>query len=287
MNALATAADEYALRGWHVLPIRPHSKIPATRHGWHDATSSPELIARWPTNANVGVACRPSGLVVLDFDPRNAGPDALHDLEQKLGALPDTPKVLTGGGGEHLYFERPNVELRGEIAPGVEIKDAGYVVAPPSTHPNGRRYEWDVHPDDAPVAKLPEAWLRAARQPTSAPARPAAATIAPGDDPLLRQTAATYIYALTGRTADGRGLVPCPFHKGGQEQNPSLKLYGTSWCCFACPRTPTGKHAGGTIYQFAGRLWGYPMPLRGPAFLRAQERLLDVMTAHFERRNAA
>ncbi|MGH7487948.1 MAG: bifunctional DNA primase/polymerase, partial [bacterium] len=58
MIALATAALEYAARGWPVLPIRPRAKLPLTEHGLHDATTDPELITqwweRWP-DANIGI----------------------------------------------------------------------------------------------------------------------------------------------------------------------------------------------------------------------------------------
>src|SRR5262249_42563686 len=47
------------------------------------------------------------------------------------------------------------------VAPGVELKGSGvYLVAPPSTHPNGRPYVWDLghHADEMAPARLP-AWL--------------------------------------------------------------------------------------------------------------------------------
>ena len=55
--------------------------------------------------------------------------------------------VSTGGDGEHFYFAAPtDVSLKsGVLAEGLDVKaDGGYVIAPPSLHPSGRRYRWDV-----------------------------------------------------------------------------------------------------------------------------------------------
>ena len=53
-------------------------------------------------------------------------------------------------------------------------RQGGYVVAPPSLHESGRRYEWnvDAHPDETPLAAMPD-WLEAlASKSTSNGARP-------------------------------------------------------------------------------------------------------------------
>ena len=161
------AATSYAARGWAVLPCRPRGKEPLTPHGFLDASSDPEIIAewwrRWP-EANIGVATgSASGVVVLDVDPRSGGDEALRDLVACHGPLPETPTVLTGGGGCHFYFAIPEgVTIRSRrLAPGLDLKgEAGYVVAPPSVHPSGQRYMWELgrSPDDLPLAPLP-VWL--------------------------------------------------------------------------------------------------------------------------------
>lgn len=130
-----------------------------------DAAQIRKWWTRWPT-ANVGINTGASGLVVLDIDPRNGGDDSLVAIEQQHGALPHTVRGLTGGGGQHYLFARPdNVDhLRGKpIAPGVDVKaDGGYIVAAPSTHLSGRAYVWDVgaHPTETTIAPLPS-WLLA------------------------------------------------------------------------------------------------------------------------------
>ena len=84
----------------------------------------------------------------------------------------------------------------------------------------------------------------------------------PVDQMLLAIPAERYVHALTGREPNRHGKVSCPFH---DDSNPSLQLYTDgSWYCFAC-------NIGGTIYDFAGRLWGYDTKHRG--FLALRDRL--------------
>lgn len=278
------AALEYAERGFCVLPLAPRAKRPLTAHGKDEASADRATVERWVRrwpNANVGIACRPSGVIALDVDPRHGGDDALFDLEARFGALPDTWRSITGGGGLHVFFRNPRVELRGEIAPGVEIKDAGYIVAPPSVHPSGRAYAWEIAPDDAELADLPEAWLREC---VLAPVDRESSSRNGGReqaDALLEIPASEYVPLLCGRSVERGGFVRCPFHKGGEERTPSLKVYGTTWACFACPARPGAgrRHLGGTIYTFAALLWGASLPLRGANFLTLQEMLAEKFAA--------
>jgi hypothetical protein len=139
-TALAAAA-----RGWHVFPLRPDDKRPAFpdhpadactgrdprcragHTGWETrATVDPDRIRRgWAsTPYGVGIACGPSGLVVVDLDVRKPGqtpppgcpfPDATNGIGV-LSALSDaagqpwpdeTYIVKTGRNGLHLYFRHP------------------------------------------------------------------------------------------------------------------------------------------------------------------------------------
>lgn len=159
------AALEYAGLGWAVLPLRARGKEPLTRHGLKDASTDPDQIRkwwdRWP-DANVGVACGSAsgGLVAIDLDEHEerglSGLDTLHDWEREHGQLPDTATAITGGGGVHLLY-RADAEVRGSAnaVTGVDVRgDGSYIVAPPSIHPSGRRYEWEAGPDEAPVEAL-------------------------------------------------------------------------------------------------------------------------------------
>jgi len=162
-------AETYAMRGWHVLPLR--GKIPIVAHGVKDASRDIDQIKAWWTvepNADIGIATgQISGLVVLDVDPRHGGDETLLELEAIHGKLPPTLEVMTGGGGRHLYFKYPQgVQYikcnAGQLGPGLDIRaDGGYVVAPPSIHPDtGKPYEWEASCDpmtDEP-AESPD-WL--------------------------------------------------------------------------------------------------------------------------------
>ena len=164
-NALLAAALQYAARGWHVLPLRPAGKQPLTRHGCQEATADAAAIVawwrRWP-QANVGIACGPSGLVVIDLDRDKGGLEAWADLRRRYAFDDATVMALTGGGGMHLYYRAP-ADLpignsAGRLGPGIDVRGSGgYVVAPPSRHPSGRPYTWDVgfHPDETAIAPLP------------------------------------------------------------------------------------------------------------------------------------
>ncbi len=136
-SALALAASVY-----HVFPCRVRGKEPLTEHGLKDATTDPDTIhawlSRWP-NANIGIACGPSGVVVIDIDS-----DEAVKIIKKMG-LPRGPQVRTSQGW-HIYTAadpaRPLASRVG-ILPGVDIRaQGGYVIAPPSVHPSGKRYEW-------------------------------------------------------------------------------------------------------------------------------------------------
>lgn len=271
---LRNAACEYAARGWAVHPLVPRTKRPLTPHGKDDATSDPATVLgwwqRWP-QANIGIHCHASGLLVIDIDPRNGGDETIIDLEDELGDLPPGPRAETGGGGTHFLYRHPGTDVVGKLGPGVDVKDHGYILAAPSVHPSGLRYEWDEHPDEVPLAELTGEWLRRVTAPVRVNApRPLRVDT---DDDLRLIPADDFIYRLTGRTANGAGFVQCPFHGGGSERTPSLKVTGTLWACYACPPMPSKRAFGGNIYDFAAMLWDYPIPLRGADFSEVSSRL--------------
>lgn len=170
-NVPRDAALEYAKRGWRVFPIVPRSKIPAPKNWPNAATTDPERIRRWWSGPHrdhgVGIATgKGSGIFVLDVDPGKGGDESLAELEEKYGALPDTVECLTGGHGQHLYFQwsddfeiRNTTDLGGYA--GLDIRGkGGYVVAPPSVHENRRAYEWEAssRPGDVKVVAA-SPWL--------------------------------------------------------------------------------------------------------------------------------
>src|SRR5436190_19969997 len=101
MIDLVDVAIGYARRGWHVIPLRPNSKEPDTKHGSHDATVDVDAIACMNWCGGIGVVAGPSHLVILDRDPRNNGSATVRALCDELGDPPSTVKSITGGGGGH------------------------------------------------------------------------------------------------------------------------------------------------------------------------------------------
>ncbi|MEV6947943.1 bifunctional DNA primase/polymerase [Streptomyces sp. NPDC051172] len=194
---LMRAALEAAARGWHVFPLRPGTKRPAL-HGeqtcpgigecasghlkWEQrATTDPDRIrAAWSRIPfNVGIATGPSRLLVVDLDmPKDKGSSdapcgaaTFEALCERAGhPVPDTYRVRTASGGEHLYFTAPDgirlANTAGTIGALVDTRaQGGYVVAAGSTTDAGA-YEAVSGPVAAP---LPE-WLQTILKP--APARP-------------------------------------------------------------------------------------------------------------------
>jgi hypothetical protein len=140
-GTLLNAALACAARGWHVFPVRPRAKKPPAfpahkadqctgtdprcrggHTGWEPrATTDPGRIGRaWAAaQYNIGVACGPSGLIVIDLDTPKPGQmpppewalpgitdgaDVLAALCERHGQpLPfETFMVRTGRGGLHL-----------------------------------------------------------------------------------------------------------------------------------------------------------------------------------------
>lgn len=163
--------DLYKKLGWPMIPVQ--GKKPLTTHGWKDGSLDEHILCEWQQqhpDAGLGIVTgEPSGLMVVDIDPRHGGDQSLSQLIVQHGPLPLTPKVNTGGGGEHYYFKHPGgqVKNRTNLLPGIDVRgDGGLVVAPPSLHPDtGMAYHWDeqAHPDHVKLADLPD-WLWALMQ---------------------------------------------------------------------------------------------------------------------------
>src|SRR5215472_5481980 len=71
--------------------------------------------------------------------------------------------ALSGSKGPHHYFGLTGPLGKFDPGPGLNLQaDGALVVAPPSLHHSGNRYEWEAssHPDDVLLAPLPD-WLRA------------------------------------------------------------------------------------------------------------------------------
>jgi Bifunctional DNA primase/polymerase, N-terminal/Primase C terminal 1 (PriCT-1)/AAA domain len=153
----AQTAVAYWERGWSPIPLKIRSKEPklSKGHPFLSRRATEEEFRHFDFRHNVGiVAGRVSGLIVLDDD------DNGETLKNNAWHVPATPTVKTKRG--HQYYLRcpeagfPTCDV---VAGKLEVRgDGAYVVAPPSVHPSGDRYEWVISPDDAELAEAP-AWL--------------------------------------------------------------------------------------------------------------------------------
>lgn len=125
-------------RGMWIFPVQPMGKIPHPAAGkWGEtATNDRASIEYFWTHveprANIGIACKPSQLLVIDLDipkepnklrgtqwaylhdaygPMVAGVDLWDEMTFKLGDAgqqgPHAYMVRTGSGGTHLYYRWP------------------------------------------------------------------------------------------------------------------------------------------------------------------------------------
>ena len=146
-----------------VFPLRERGKEPALARGFKAASYEEKTVRAWWTrspSANIGLATG-EGLLVLDVDGLE-GRKALRRLTRRFGSLPRTVEASTGKG-RHLFFGYPpskQVRLSaGKLGEGLDVRaDGGYVVAPPSVHPSGRRYRWRRKAGRCALARAPR-WL--------------------------------------------------------------------------------------------------------------------------------
>lgn len=172
------AALWYAKHGYHVFPCfttdngvcscgdaqcTSPAKHPIPRfapHGFKNASTDEPSIRQWWAeypDANIAIATGAvSGIVVIDIDEGHGGVTSWENLESRYGDIPDASYIATGGGGYHIYLSHPGRPVRNSaarIGMGIDVRgDGGYVIAPPSIHITGTRYEGVINsaPDIPP-----------------------------------------------------------------------------------------------------------------------------------------
>jgi hypothetical protein len=182
-----------AARGWRWLPVQAHGKTPLVREWPKVATTAVDRLEAWAgefPGCNWGMATGPgSGVFVLDVDGE-LGRTSLLACHRRGQKIPDTLSTYTGTGS-HVYFRWPEGRTihnsAGKLAKGLDIRgDGGFVVIPPSIHPNGIQYAFS-DPDE-PIKDAPEWLLELTAHPAKPIPVPSAtiASIGPGQrTPLL------------------------------------------------------------------------------------------------------
>ena len=168
--------------GLPLIPLGARMKRP-TDAEWTTRSYAHGEAPMWAASGqNVGVRLADLRLLVLDFDPRNAGGrDTLGEFAKTIGLNLASPlRTYTGGGGLHLFYRLPESFQDTTVSklpsfPGVEIKTSGQVVCAGSLHPEtGQLYRPDPRFDFAEprpssalslIPEAPAALLAAIRRP--------------------------------------------------------------------------------------------------------------------------
>ncbi len=141
MTACEQAAIEYREAGFHPIPVG-RDKRPLVQWKLYQTEMPTEdqihlWYAQWPT-ANVGLIMG-GGVMAVDVD----GPEGEQALAQAGMDLTGLPTVRTARG-RHVYLAGQEIPDRIGLLPKIDIRGAGYVVAPPSVHESGAIYFWET-----------------------------------------------------------------------------------------------------------------------------------------------
>lgn len=142
-NKCLKEALRYLTLGMSVIPLKPNSKEPLINwKPYQSRRASESEVREWfkqTPNANLGIVTGViSSLAVVDLD----GADGLKSGQS---LQPISSVVSITGNGRQVFYKCPKSELGNSVRkyPGLDIRaDGGYVVAPPSIHPNGKQYRW-------------------------------------------------------------------------------------------------------------------------------------------------
>ena len=136
MSPQEKAAHQFADAGWPVFPCQPESKLPATVHGFKDATTKHSRIDRWwngwGTPRNVAIATGAPGPDVLDVDK--------HGPRKEDSGYPALSRLIREGLGHYSRRDGPDPERRGT---SLLRRDRARAMAtwPSSTWISGRRVD--------------------------------------------------------------------------------------------------------------------------------------------------
>jgi Bifunctional DNA primase/polymerase, N-terminal len=157
-SAPAKTLPDYALdcirHGWFIFPCHPHSKSPATAHGFKDSSDDDAQIRTWWTqnpNFNIGIDLGRSNLVVYDFDKVAPFANQPPTFTVQTGRDPAKNNGIRGiqmyytGSAKTHGFNRDGGAVAigndGKTDSVGEVRSRGaYVMAAGSIHPSGSAY---------------------------------------------------------------------------------------------------------------------------------------------------
>jgi hypothetical protein len=139
-------AKEWAL-SVNLIPIAPRGKKPLIEWKKYQEEFSWDEREKWKKewpDMNYGLVCGSiSGVVAIDFDGEEG--KALFNEHKVAGTAP----VSITPNGYHALYMIPDEPIGNAtaIVPGMDFRgEGGYIVIPPSIHPSGKRYQWQVAP---------------------------------------------------------------------------------------------------------------------------------------------
>jgi hypothetical protein len=248
---LLTRAIWWLSQGVELVPLRSQTKAVIKGYGTHSKHITTERDARFwfgKLGVNLGLVCGGLiGLVCADFD------DAQAYEEWHTGAGKNvTTLTERTARGYHAYFKCPG--LPSAATHKVELKSHGIVMASPSVHPSGMRYEVVTRPPIATLA-VEQAYtlfpfVSAVIERQSAEWTPRSRQDATSTGDLVSRIKAARQVSdeaaeLTELKGQGDRLFGrCPFH---EDTNPSFWVDDRAglWGCYSptCPTNAGGQKA--------------------------------------------
>jgi hypothetical protein len=116
-------------------------------------------LRRFKKDKNLNIGFKVYGYSVLDVDFRHGGAYSLEMLREESAGLDETLTV-DSPNGLHLYTSTIGLnQSTGLLGVGLDIRGdrtSGFIVAPCSTHKNGKQYKWESITDLQPI---PSEWF--------------------------------------------------------------------------------------------------------------------------------
>ena len=147
MSKLTKYLQLYEKQGLCTIPIPFKSKVATIEwKKYQERLPTSEESEKWFSNneCNIAIVCGEvsDNLIVLDCDSKEKYEELKPVIEGKLGIdkLETCTPIVKTGKGYHIYFKTPT-PVKSIKFPNLDIKgEGGYVIAPPSIHPNGQNY---------------------------------------------------------------------------------------------------------------------------------------------------
>ena len=174
-NPILKAALWYSQKmGFSVIPMRTDQKRPDLEDWkcWQEKRADEKQIRQWwdeKPNANIGIVTGViSKISVIDIDLSEMNEDEIMDIQELLPVV-ETPTVISGRGGKHLYFQYnalvPNSnrilgQFNGSKRKIDSKNNGGVIIAPPSIIA-GKKYQWQsgLAISKIPIIKLPSSYI--------------------------------------------------------------------------------------------------------------------------------